>query len=653
MIRRRTSQGGQAGWGARLLVLLLSGLFAGVFGLVGIVGGLKPLALMLHGAWDARDWQPVPVEILGASLNESHHRKSRTQAVQARYRYTFGGQAYEGWQVGLDGGIASDNLDDWHQRWLERLNAAQAGGPQLLAWVDPRDPTRALLDRQLRWRKILVHLPFALVFSAVSLGAALVFWRALRLRREAPDPATDEAEPVRPPARATLRRSVRGDHKAAWVLAFAWCGIAFPLSTLALTGSDWWWGRLLALVFIAAGLALLALAVHLTRQVWRYADSTLALRPDPPRAGERLELLLTLSPRAAAAWQDTPLRLRLAQYRVDDSRSGAPERRVEAFEHSGPGLPTPDGGLTLRAAFSLPQDAPTHGGQRSGERVDWRLELLQPDNQSAMRFPVPVRAAQDQAARRPEPDRFAPRSPGAHEEPVPLPVPEHTAATDRPPRLPAGVFASETPEAWSLHFPQSGPRWTALLALVPLGVLIHYAVSLVRQGLAPLSPWSWQCLVMALLLALVLHGLTCRWELQVRDDGLLLRRSSWLWWRSLPLPVESTRQLFHKQLFSTRSAHAEEQPYHALHTRWPDAEGTRLTPGLPDTGPALAVAAALRWAQTQRRARFAPGAQRSPLRRSSHPRWGWLVWLVLMTALLQLPHSLGPARDGAFASGPR
>ena len=35
-----------------------------------------------------------------------------------------------------------------------------------------------------------------------------------------------------------------------------------------------------------------------------------------------------------------------------------------------------DGHLRLVARFSLPDDAPTHGAQRSGERVDWRLELL-------------------------------------------------------------------------------------------------------------------------------------------------------------------------------------------------------------------------------------------------------------------------------------
>jgi hypothetical protein len=75
--------------------------------------------------------------------------------------------------------MGADNIGDWHQRWHARLSDARANEQPVAAWVDPRRPSQAVLERRVRWGLALFRVPFAVLFTAVGVGAALIFGFAL------------------------------------------------------------------------------------------------------------------------------------------------------------------------------------------------------------------------------------------------------------------------------------------------------------------------------------------------------------------------------------------------------------------------------------------------------------------------------------------
>lgn len=629
-------------------VLVFSAVFAIAFGAGGYALGLKPLALTLQTAWEARGWQPTPAQVMSTRLQRHPGSDSTTWQVDARYRYEVAGKAYEGTRVGLDPTPGADNLGDWHERWHAKLQAAQSRGDSITIWVNPRQPSQSLIDPQPRWQLLAFRLPFALVFTGVGLGAAwvcvYVLWKLLRPRRDGRDDdgseeGADGADHVLP---ADGDQSPAGRSAGAvWLFSLFWCGIAFPMAgILWTTDRTPWIAKAFIGLFVAVGVGLLAHAWGQTRKAWRYAGTSLALLPARPRAGHAVEVALVLPERAAAHQQGHDLQLRLAQYRVDESSSGSPERRVEDFTQPARALPMPDGSLRLVARFALPDDAPPHGAQRSGERVDWRLELLHGAERTAqLTYDIPVQSAPagwgGQPAAVQAEDRFDRRAAWTQVTPI-EPLDEASAAQDGLPPLPPTVQWEETAEGVRYGFAQTGWRWAAGVAFAGLAAeaLIHGRVGLHGlqwpRGFFGASAW-WAVAVFAL------HAATCRWTVWVTDAGVTVLRSSWLWSRKRVLAGQATASLVHKLLYTAGSG-GNEQKYYAVYGRLDESPSlVRLTPGLAGAAAATALGQSLAQAWAHRRDRFSPGALR-PAARAAYvlrPGWGalllaaavaWSVW---------------------------
>ena len=237
--------------------LLFSAVFAIGFGLGGYWAGLRPLAQTLQTAWQVRSWVAVPAQVLQADLRQRRGSEGGiTYALQARYRYEFGGARYEGTQVGLDAQGGADNLGDWQQQWHRRLQEAQSRKQAITVWVDPAQPSRSLIDPHIRWPLLMVRLPFAFVFTGVGLVAAWAFvWVLLgRGGAAAAQQSPEDGASQGPGLVASARSSLQGTAATAWFFALFWCGIAFPMAgrsgpTGARRGGPrpswgclWWWG---------------------------------------------------------------------------------------------------------------------------------------------------------------------------------------------------------------------------------------------------------------------------------------------------------------------------------------------------------------------------------------------------------------------------
>lgn len=77
----------------------------------------------------------------------------------------------------------------------------------------------------------------------------------------------------------------------------------------------------------------------------------MAALPSRPTAGRSVEITLVLPARAVQQAGAGNLRLQVAQYRVDESSSGSPERQVEVLKATARRQPTGDGRHAPSSSF--------------------------------------------------------------------------------------------------------------------------------------------------------------------------------------------------------------------------------------------------------------------------------------------------------------
>lgn len=150
-------------------------LFALPFAAVGLGMLLLGVLPTLYDWGRMQGWQPVQATLVSASLNASRGSKSTTYGVSASYRYQVAGRDYEGQRVAI--GSGNDNVGDFQQELGERLEAAHREGRAVPAWVNPADPSEAVLDRSLRLGLQLFKMLFVVVFGGAGLGMLYGAWR--------------------------------------------------------------------------------------------------------------------------------------------------------------------------------------------------------------------------------------------------------------------------------------------------------------------------------------------------------------------------------------------------------------------------------------------------------------------------------------------
>lgn len=146
------------------------------------VGGWAAWSLggILHDTFRARSWVGVKATVERVSLEAPlGWDPGSEEAVQAWYRYEFGGRPYGGTRLGFSAHIIGDSFDGWHRDTYARLERAKESGTPVVVWVDPANPGEAVLDRTPRWGDFTL-LPMALVFGGGGLGALWPLLLAIR-----------------------------------------------------------------------------------------------------------------------------------------------------------------------------------------------------------------------------------------------------------------------------------------------------------------------------------------------------------------------------------------------------------------------------------------------------------------------------------------
>ena len=155
---------------------------ASLFGLLFFAVGAGFLLLsVVPNLWDAlrmRDWVQVPAKVVAVDLKTNDSDDSTTYKVTARFEYDYNGHHYNSERVGIaDGG--SDNVGNWQRNTWRSLK----GQVHTTLWVNHRDPSESVFDRNLRWGLLGFKLIFVVVFGGFG---AVVLWYINRTPKPVP-----------------------------------------------------------------------------------------------------------------------------------------------------------------------------------------------------------------------------------------------------------------------------------------------------------------------------------------------------------------------------------------------------------------------------------------------------------------------------------
>jgi hypothetical protein len=261
-VRQKRAQGT-----GRYGVAALFGVFALAGGALLYPLGIKPIARTI----DAEAWVPTPCQVLKAEVRSHDSDDGTTYSVSILYQYEFNGRTYKSDRYEFLGGSSSGYQGK--ARVVEQYRAAV----NPVCYVDPDDPSEAVLRRGFHAKLLLVLLP--LVFLLVGVGGLVPAVRGKRstsdqpLRPGAlPRPAGVSFD-LRPPrvtqsGRAVLTPRFSPKAKFIGVTILALLGNGFfllftwgPISSL-LQGHANWLGLLFISPLIALGIGLVGGAVY-------------------------------------------------------------------------------------------------------------------------------------------------------------------------------------------------------------------------------------------------------------------------------------------------------------------------------------------------------------------------------------------------------
>ncbi|MFZ6874051.1 ankyrin repeat domain-containing protein [Undibacterium sp. Di27W] len=377
--------------GASLIVLV----FAVLFGAGGWGGGVSPLARQLGGWWQARDLVVVPAHINKLELRE-HEGESTTWQVLAEFEYQYQGKTYHSTRINI-GGDSRDNIDNYQHDIHAALLAARSQNQNVILWLDPQDPAYAVYDRQVRFKRMLFLIPFAILFPLVSLAGLWLLW-AIWFRPQADEADTTTAGSGAafraghvPPSKLELQANKSGA-VAIGVFAIIWNLFTVPMSILAITdgGSN---ARFWALLFPLAGVLLLCWSARLAYLRWRLGESSLLMTQQPYIGIEemalRLRFTLPLGQRMQHAVTHYALKAKVVCVCEDNRGEDTSSKTLWTLE-----LKTVQvfhGARNVDLSISLPSNLPASGllGHKKVE-VIWKLQikLLGED----LEFILPVQA---------------------------------------------------------------------------------------------------------------------------------------------------------------------------------------------------------------------------------------------------------------------
>ena len=380
-------------------------LFALPFAAVG-VGALGMFAWTVASCVSMQSWREAPARMDRVELVADDSGDSTTYRVEAEYTYEWEGREYRGDRVSVHSG--SDNVGSFHHRAAAELEEHRDSGLPFPCFVNPDDPSQAVLYRNPRIEMLGAMLLFGLVFAGAGfgiLGAAVFGARATRetaaLREQHPDAPWRWK---REWDTGVLSAHSKGKMIGAFAFAALWNLVSSPVlffvpdevrggNTLALIG----------LLFPLVGLGAIVAAVYLALQWRRYGNTVFEMDAVPGVVGGMLSGRVRI-PTVVLPEKDAVAVLECVRRRTTGSGEN---RRTSVDTLWQEELSVPRGALAQESRatlvpvrFLIPPDQPPTDEEDSDNQLLWRLRarMAVPGVDFSALFEVPVFRTADSPA---------------------------------------------------------------------------------------------------------------------------------------------------------------------------------------------------------------------------------------------------------------
>lgn len=494
------------GW----FLLLFSLPFAGV----GISFLLFSIIPSLYEWQQMKTWPQVEAQLQEAGLSVNRGDDSDSYQAYARYTYRYQMQDYAGERVAIMGG--SDNIGDFQQNLAHQLEQARNNQRPVPAWVNPDEPTEAVLNRDMRWSLLGFKLIFALVFGTVGIG--LMAWALL-----ANTGATDHPESASKPwlaqqewASSEITCNGKSGLWFIWGFTLIWNLISLP-AVVAIPGELNQGNSLIlfVLLFPLFGIVMLIWAINATRSWRSFGQLRLQLDPYPGSLGGQVGGTIEL-PLPYDSQQRFPVNLQcLRSYETGSGKNRSRHENVIWHAHGlAHSQPSTQGGTRLRLCFEVPADLPA-SESHSKDYHFWRLELSAdlPGVDLQRQFELPVFATA-------EPSRSA----------LPLSSEHPQLTEEREAQIEAVANIEQIPGGVTMHFPMLQSAGDKFIGLVVGLFFAGAGIGMHQQGDAP-TIMVWIFTLLGGIVALAsLHSLFTSLRVQLDHNGLISQR----YWLGVP-----------------------------------------------------------------------------------------------------------------------
>lgn len=376
----------------RLFLLLFCLPFAGV-GLGFLFLSVIP---SLYEWQQMKSWPQVQAQLLDARLNTSSD--GDTYKVIARYSYRYQMVDYTSDRVAIMSG--SDNIGRFHQDLAAELEYALNNRLPVPAWVNPDDPSDAVLNRDMRWSMLGFKMIFVLIFGGVGIGLMVATLTAKTGVTDHPESTAKPWLGQQEWASNQITCKAKNNIWFMWAFALFWNLVSLP-ATSAIP-EEFASGNkliLIALMFPLVGIYLLVLAIKFTLSWRRFGQLTLTLDPYPGSIGGQVGGTLEVP---VTYYSQQRFSVSLQCVHSYETGSGKNRSRHENILWQASGLahtqPSPTSGTLLAICFDVPADLPASEPHSRNYRF-WRLDLNAdlPGIDLHRQFEVPVFATAEKS----------------------------------------------------------------------------------------------------------------------------------------------------------------------------------------------------------------------------------------------------------------
>jgi hypothetical protein len=274
------SQKATSGRGHKALVFM-GLIFAVVGGAVFVpMTGLPAIRLAASMTWEA-----TPCTIVKSKMRSWSTDDGTSYRADVLYEYRAGGRTWRSNQVDFFSILTSGRGNS--RAVLDRY----PGGADTSCWVDPGDPSRSVLERQIRPKHLLGLIPLIFVIAGATL--ANYGWKRLGLRRSVEETAAGEDVPADGPLILKPQVGPVGKVAASVFFSLFWNGIISVFVWQAWkaweSGSPDWFLNIFLIPFVLVGLFSFGVVGHFLLALAN-PRPRMTLIPGSPRLGDELHL---------------------------------------------------------------------------------------------------------------------------------------------------------------------------------------------------------------------------------------------------------------------------------------------------------------------------------------------------------------------------